>query len=66
MDVRNVFLKQREVKKVCYIVIASDRGLAGGYNSNILKLTLSHMNGKTEKVMTVGKKATEFFIKKRL
>ena len=61
--VRNVFLKQREVKNRCYIVVAGDRGLAGGYNSNITKLTLSHMDGKKEKVMTVGKKSTEFFSK---
>ena len=62
--VRNVFLKQREVKNKCYIVVAGDRGLAGGYNSNILKLTLSHMDGKKEKVMTIGKKSTEFFQKR--
>ena len=62
--VRNVFLKQREVKNRCYIVVAGDRGLAGGYNSNIMKLTLSHMDGKKEKVMTVGKKSTEFFSKR--
>lgn len=62
--VRNVFLKQREVKNRCYIVVAGDRGLAGGYNSNILKLTVSHMDGKKEKVMTVGKKSTEFFQKR--
>ena len=62
--VRNVFLKQREVKNRCYIAVAGDRGLAGGYNSNITKLTLSHMDGKKEKVMTVGKKSTEFFSKR--
>ena len=62
--VRNAFLKQREVKNRCYIVVAGDRGLAGGYNSNIMKLTLSHMDGKKEKLMTVGKKSTEFFKKR--
>ena len=62
--VRNVFLKQREVKNRCYIVVAGDRGLAGGYNSNIMKLALSHMGGKKEKLMTVGKKSTEFFAKR--
>ena len=62
--VRNVFLEQREVKNRCCIVVAGDRGLAGGYNSNITKLTLSHMDGKKEKVMTVGKKSTEFFSKR--
>lgn len=62
--VRNVFLKQREVKNRCYIIVAGDRGLAGGYNSNIMKLTLSHMDGKREKLMTIGKKSTEFFQKR--
>ncbi|WP_455539767.1 ATP synthase F1 subunit gamma [Terrisporobacter sp.] len=62
--VRNVFLKQREVKNRCYIIVAGDRGLAGGFNSNIMKLTLSHMDGKKEKIMTVGKKSTEFFSKR--
>ena len=62
--VRNVFLKQREVKNKCYIVVAGDRGLAGGYNSNIMKLVLSHMGDKKEKVMPIGKKANEFFAKR--
>ena len=53
-----------KVQNKCYIVIAGDRGLAGGYNSNIFKLTTAHMDGKQEKVMTVGKKATEFFQKR--
>ena len=62
--VRNVFLKQREVKNRCYIVVAGDRGLAGGYNSNIIKLTLNHMGNKHEKIMPIGKKATEYFTKR--
>ena len=62
--VRNVFLKEREVKNKCYIVVAGDRGLAGGYNSNIMKLVLSHMGDKKEKVMPIGKKANEFFAKR--
>ena len=62
--VRNVFLKQREVKNKCYIVVAGDRGLAGGYNSNIIKLTLNHMGNKHEKIMPIGKKATEYFAKR--
>ena len=62
--VRNVFLKQREVKNKCYIVVAGDRGLAGGYNSNIMKLVLSHMGDKKVKVMPIGKKANEFFAKR--
>ena len=44
--------------------VTGDRGLAGGYNSNILKLTLSHMEGKKEKIMPIGKKSSEFFAKR--
>ena len=32
------YVMQREVKRTCWIVIAGDRGLAGGYNSNVFKL----------------------------
>ena len=62
--VRDVFLKPREVKNRCYIVIAGDRGLAGGYNSNIFKLTTAHMDVKQEKVIALGKKSVEFFSKR--
>ena len=48
--VRDPFLKQREVKNKCYIVIAGDRGLAGGYNSNIFKLTTAHMDENKKKL----------------
>lgn len=62
--VKDDFLKQREVKNKCYIVVAGDRGLAGGYNSNVLKSTVAHMDNKQEKVITIGKKANEFFSKR--
>ena len=64
--VKNVFLKQREVKNKCYIVVAGDRGLAGGYNSNIMKLTLSHMDGKKGKSHDCREKSNGIFPKKRL
>ena len=35
------YLTRRPVKKSAYVVIAGDRGLAGGYNSNILKLAVA-------------------------
>ena len=61
---RNVFLKERKVNNVCYIVIAGDRGLAGGYNSNILKAVIAHNKLGTGKVITVGKKAKEYLSKR--
>ena len=55
------YLQDRPVKKTAYVVIAGDRGLAGGYNSNILKAVLADMEGKDGAILPVGKKAVEFF-----
>lgn len=60
-DMASVYITKREVKRSCYVVIAGDRGLAGGYNSNILKLCYGEMAGKDACVLPIGKKAVEFF-----
>jgi len=57
----SVYLKERPVKKSLYVVIAGDRGLAGGYNSNILKMVVSQMEGKDAVVLPIGKKAMDYF-----
>lgn len=61
--IRSDFLVPRnEVKKVCYLIIAGDRGLAGGYNSNIFKLVEAQMkqDGRPACVIPVGKRAVEY------
>ena len=60
-DFSSPYLVKRPVKKVMYIVIAGDRGLAGGYNSNILKLVQAEIEGKDAMVLPIGKKAVDFF-----
>ena len=55
------YLKESAGEKTLYIVIAGDRGLAGGYNSNILKMVLSAIEGKNAAVLPFGKKTAEFF-----
>ena len=60
-DFSSVYLTQREGKKSLYIVIAGDRGLAGGYNSNVLKLVLSQIQGQDATVLPIGKKTVDFF-----
>ena len=54
------------MKKTAYVVIAGDRGLAGGYNSNILKLCHGEMTGKEVTVLPIGKKAVDFFKSKKM
>ena len=65
-DLSSAYLQQRDGKKVLYLVIAGDRGLAGGYNSNILKMVLSEIQGKDAVVLPIGKKAVDFFKSKKI
>ena len=65
-DFSSPYLKARPVSKVLYIVIAGDRGLAGGYNSNILKMVQSEIQGKDAVVLPIGKKAVDFFRSKNI
>ena len=60
-DFSSPYLNQRPVKKTAYVVIAGDRGLAGGYNSNILKLVMGEIQGKDVSVVPIGKKAVDYF-----
>ena len=60
-DFSSPYLKKREGKKILYLVIAGDRGLAGGYNSNVLKLVYSQIQGQEATVLPIGKKAVDSF-----
>ena len=60
-DFSSPYLTQREVKNSLFVVIAGDRGLAGGYNSNVLKTAAAQMEGKNVTVLPIGKKAVDFF-----
>ena len=60
-DFTSPYLTPRRGNKALYIVIAGDRGLAGGYNSNILKLVMAESEGKDATILPIGKKAIDFF-----
>lgn len=60
-DLTSPYVQTPRGEKTCYVVIAGDRGLAGGYNNNVLKLAQSLMKGKESVVLPIGKKATEYF-----
>lgn len=57
----SVYAKAAENNKYCYIVMAGDRGLAGGYNSNLFKAFEAESAGKDYVVLPIGKKAVEYF-----
>ena len=57
---RNPYLRRAEIKKTLLIVIAGDRGLAGGYNSNVLKQAQQEAGDVV--VLPVGKRSAEYFV----
>ncbi len=68
-DVEIGFAKKREVKSVLIVLITSDKGLCGGFNSNLIKMTRSLLQdkykalakqGKVE-LMTIGSKGYGYF-----
>ncbi|MCQ2465273.1 MAG: ATP synthase F1 subunit gamma [Oscillospiraceae bacterium] len=64
----SLYFSGREVKTVMFVVIAGDRGLAGGYNANVLKLAqrkINELKGSCDVVIIpIGKKAVEYFTKR--
>lgn len=59
-ELSSEYLVSRPAERTLHVVIAGDRGLAGGYNSNLLKETCSQMTGEAT-VLPIGKKAVDFF-----
>lgn len=58
-------VKKDKVKKVCVVLVSSDRGLCGGFNAQIVKKVAEFTNNMAEKgieieFMTVGKKSRDF------
>jgi F-type H+-transporting ATPase subunit gamma len=59
-------LQIRDEKKIDYVVITADRGLAGAFNSYVIKRTLNDINkfqdeGKEVNLLLIGRKAVQFF-----
>lgn len=66
-EVGGALTEEREVNKVLLVVINSNRGLCGGYNSSIIKkvnaLLAGELAGKEVELLTIGKKANDTFSK---
>ena len=66
-EYRHPYLVQRaDIKRVGYVIISSDRGLAGGLNNNMFRKLLVEFRGWQEKgveidVVTIGQKASVYF-----
>lgn len=63
---KHILFEERKVKNSLYLIMTSDSGLSGSYNTNIATKALEHMNqGKNEKILIVGSKGNDYFKKKK-
>ena len=65
-DYKHPFLTERDIKRVGYIVISTDRGLCGGLNANLFKTMIGEIADWQDKsievdMALVGAKAVQFF-----
>ncbi|MEQ8408756.1 MAG: F0F1 ATP synthase subunit gamma [Gammaproteobacteria bacterium] len=65
-EYRHHFFDTREVKRIGYIIVSTDRGLCGGLNINLFKATVASMKQWADKgvgvdVCVIGAKAASFF-----
>lgn len=65
-EYKHIFMQVREVKRVGYLVVSSDRGLCGGLNANVFKKVVSDAKANQEAgiendLALIGKKGLSFF-----
>ncbi len=65
-DQHHTFLERHEEGIPAYIVIAADKGLAGGYNHTILNYAYDFMTKGDKFVITIGQEARAFFERKKV
>jgi F-type H+-transporting ATPase subunit gamma len=66
LEYKHPFTIERDVKRVGYIVVSSDRGLCGGLNMNVFRRTIAEMSEWDAKdveidIATIGSKALQYF-----
>ncbi|MDU2063666.1 MAG: ATP synthase F1 subunit gamma [Sporomusaceae bacterium] len=61
-DISHPLLESRDVKKVCYLLINADKGLAGAYTSNLVREVVPRLKSHDHvQLITVGRKMRDYF-----
>ena len=65
-EYRHMYMQERDIKRVGYIIVSSDRGLCGGLNGNLFKATIKSMKSWADQdieieLSLIGAKAGAFF-----
>lgn len=65
-NMKHPYLEKREVKKSLYILVSADRGLAGGFNSNVIRMLENEIRDRKDEVslILVGTKGRDYFVKR--
>lgn len=68
--IKHPMLMTREIKKTGYLIITSDRGLAGGYNANLLRMVVNmiktkHKSADEYALFVLGRKGRDFLRKRK-
>jgi len=66
-DIPYKYLKhEREIKTTCYVIITSNRGLAGSFNANVIKRAEAEIKAESHKpyIVAVGSKGRDYFAKR--
>ncbi|GAB2721512.1 ATP synthase F1 subunit gamma [Paenibacillus thermoaerophilus] len=69
--VKHPMLETRPIKKTGYLVITSDRGLAGGYNANVIRKTVNmirerHKSDSEYSILVIGRKGRDYFKRRKM
>lgn len=66
-EIKSHYFKRKNIKNSCLVVVTSDKGLAGAFNSNVLRTAMKFLEENSDSdIVTVGRKAKEFFEKRNI
>ena len=65
-DFSSPYVRDSESDRTCYVVIGGDRGLAGGYNSNLFKKMEQDRGGEEIFILPVGKKCVDYASRRKM
>jgi len=65
-DFTSAYARQNKSERWCYVVIAGDRGLAGGYNNNLFRYVETQTEGKDCIYLPIGNKAYEYYQRRKV
>ena len=61
---KHPLMKERKVRKVCYVLLSADKGLCGSFNANLIRrahLELEQSGAPKNQLITIGRKGYEYF-----